>query len=91
MGGIRIIETAVAFCPLFVPRARAIRNQIVSTWLLANPKDRGYDICFPRIKPSTRRDGRVSDDWLILSNKRFSLSSENRIKPDEESETKKTK
>ena len=89
MGRIRVIETAVAFCPLFVLRARAIRNEIISTWQFADPKDRCYDIFFPRIRPRTRRDGRVSDNGLILFNKPFGLSSESRIKPDEESVTKK--
>jgi hypothetical protein len=71
---------------LFVPGACAIRDEIISTWLFADPKNCRYDICFPRIRPRGRR---FSEAGLVLSTDRFDLS-EGRIKRDEESETKKT-
>ena len=61
MGGVWIVKTTVVFGPLFVPRTGAIRDEIISTWLFADPKDCCYDICFPR-KP---RAGREADDFLM--------------------------
>src|SRR5262249_26483406 len=84
MGRIRIVETTVAFGPLFVPGARAIRNQIISTWLLSDPKDCCYDICFPRIRLRTPGTGYLSDDRLVLFCDRCGLSSSDRIKHYEE-------
>jgi len=55
MGKIWIVKTSVAFRPLFIPRTSAIRDEIISTWLLADPKDRCYDVCFPRIRPRRLR------------------------------------
>ena len=49
MRRIRIVKAAIAFCPLFVPGARAIRHRIVSTGLLTDPKDGCHDVGFPRI------------------------------------------
>ena len=61
MGRIWVIKTAVAFCPLFVPGTCAIRDEIISTWLFADPKDRCHDVCFPWI----RLRGREVDDFLM--------------------------
>ena len=88
MGRIRIIETAVAFGPLFIPRTCVIGDEVMSTWLFADPKDRGYNICFPRIRPCTKRAGRFSDDRFALLRNRFRLSSDGAIKRDESETTK---
>ena len=61
MGGIWIVKTTVVFGPLFVPGTCAIRDEIISTWLFADPKDGCYDICFPRKRPA----GREADDFLM--------------------------
>src|SRR5262245_24162750 len=50
-GRIRIIETAVAFSPLFIPCTCAIWDEIISTRLFTDPKDCRYDVCFPRERP----------------------------------------
>src|SRR6476660_9289940 len=47
MGRIWIVKTTVVFGPLFVPGTCAIRDEIISTCLFADPKDCCYDICFP--------------------------------------------
>ena len=48
-GRIWVVKTTVVFGPLFVPGTCAIRDEIISTWLFADPKEGCYDICFPRI------------------------------------------
>ena len=90
MGRIRIIETAVVFGPLFVSGTCTIRDEIISSWLFADPKDCCYDICFPRKRPRASRGGRFSDG-LVCFGDRFDLTRKGRIKRDEESETKKAK
>src|SRR6516225_7045862 len=82
MGRVRVIKTAVAFVPFFVPRAGPIWDEIMSTWLFADPKDCRHDICFPRIQPNTRRDGRFFDDGLVFSSYRFALCRKGRISCD---------
>src|SRR5215467_11684872 len=67
MGRIRIIKTAVAFYPLFVPRTCAIRDEIVSAWRFPDPKECRYNICFPRVLPRRPRGGRFFDERLIFS------------------------
>jgi hypothetical protein len=79
MGGIWIVKTAVVFGPLFVPRTCAIRDEIVSTWLFADPKDGCYDICFPWKRPRRPRGRRFSDAGLVLFSARFNLASKSRI------------
>ena len=85
---IGIIETAVAFGPLFIPRTCVIRDEVMSTWLFADPKNRSYNICFPRIRPCTKRAGRFPDDRFVLFRNRFRLSSDGAIKRDESETTK---
>jgi hypothetical protein len=87
---IRIIKTAIAFCPLFVPCTCAIRDEIIATRLLANPKNSCYDLCFPRIWPRTPRRGRCSDEGFIFVGDRFDLS-EGRIDGDKQSQATKAK
>src|SRR5204863_8457745 len=41
---LRIVEPAVVFRPVRVPRAGAIRYGIVRGWLFADPKNRGDDV-----------------------------------------------
>src|SRR5262245_39102897 len=69
--GIRVVKAAVAFGPLFVPRACTIRDEIISSWLFANPKDCRHDICFPAKRSGGRR---FSDADLILFSARAGLS-----------------
>src|SRR5262249_43769137 len=91
IGRVRIIKTAIAFCPLFVPCTCAIRDEIIATRLLADPKECSYDICFPPVPPSTPRGGRFRNDRLVFFNDSFDLSGKRRMKRDEESETKKAR
>ena len=49
IGRVRVIKTAVAFGPLFVPRTGAIWDEIMSARLFADPKDCCYNACFPRV------------------------------------------
>jgi hypothetical protein len=91
VGRIRIIKTAVAFCPLFVPRTCAIRDEIVSARLFSDPEECRYNICFPRVPLRRPRGGRFFDERLILSSDRFVLGSKGRIKRDQERETKRDK
>jgi hypothetical protein len=49
VGRIRVVKTAVIFRPLFVPRACAIWDGIISARLFADPKDSCYDTFFPGI------------------------------------------
>jgi hypothetical protein len=90
-GRIRVIKTAVAFCPLFVPGTCAIRDEIMSAWLFADPKDRCYDTYFPWIPPRRSGGGRFSGERLVLFSGRFDLTAKGWIKCDEERETKKPK
>src|SRR5437868_12135982 len=46
---IRIVESTVTASPILVPGTRTIRHRIVSTRLLADPKNRCHDFLFPRI------------------------------------------
>jgi len=48
VSGIRIIKATVVSCPLFVPGARAIGDEIISAWLLSDPEEGRYDVLFPR-------------------------------------------
>jgi hypothetical protein len=89
MGRVRVIKTAVAFGPLFVPRTGAIWDEILSARLFADPKDCCYDPCFPRIRPLTPRCARFSDDGLVVFSDRFASSRKGRIKCGEDSKTKK--
>ena len=73
IGRIWIVKTSVAFCPLFVPRTCAIRDEIISTWLFADPKDCCYDICFPRKRLRPPRGGRFSDEDFIFLVDRLEL------------------
>jgi hypothetical protein len=82
MGRIRVIETTVAFCPLLVPSTCAIRDQIMATWLFADPKDCCYDACFSRIPPRRSRGGRFSGEGFVFFSDRFDLSSSSRINCD---------
>src|ERR1700746_468880 len=91
MDRIWVIETTVVFCPLLVPSACAIRDEIMSTWLFADPKDCCYDACFPRIQPCRPRGGRFSGEGFVFFSDRFDLSSNSRINCDEEREAKKAK
>jgi hypothetical protein len=91
MGRIRVVKTAVAFCPLFVPRTCAIRDEIVPARLFPDPEECRYNICFPRVLPRRPRGGRLFDERLIFSSDRFALSSKGRIKRDQERETKRDK
>src|SRR5436305_12391437 len=89
MSRVRVVKTAVAFGPLFVPRTGMIWDEIISAWLFPDPKDCGHDIWFPAIRSRTCRGGRFSDDGLVFFGDRFALSSKGQIKFDEEKETKK--
>ncbi len=71
--------------------SRAIRDEIISTWLFADPKDCCNDTCFPWIPLRRSGGGRFSDEGLAFSSDRFGLSSKGWIICDEESETKKAK
>src|SRR5262249_43825836 len=82
---IRVVETAIVFCPLFVPRTCAVGNKIVSTWLFADPKECGYDICFPRILTRRSNGGSFSGERFVFDG--FSLSSKGRIKSRKKRET----
>src|SRR5262249_12735111 len=48
-GRIGVVHTAIILRPLLVPRAYPIRNRIVATRLLADPKHGGHDLPFPWI------------------------------------------
>src|SRR5947208_2880079 len=48
MSGIRIVNPAIIFGPLRVPGAYPIRNWIFWGRFLADPKDRCYNVFFPR-------------------------------------------
>ncbi len=61
MGRIWVIKTAVVFRPSFVPGICAIRDEIISARLFADPKDCCNDTCFPWI-PLRRPE---ADDFLI--------------------------
>ena len=52
-----IIESAIAPCPILVPRTLAIRHGIIPAWLLSNPKYRRHDPRFPRETLSCLRGG----------------------------------
>src|SRR5262249_23872112 len=91
MGGIRIIKTAVVFCPLFVPGTCAIRHEVISSWLFADPEDCCHDTCFPRIPWRRPRGGRFSDEGFVFFSDRFTLSRKGRINCDEENKTKEAK
>jgi hypothetical protein len=91
MGRIWVIKTAVIFCPAFVPGTCAIRDEIISTWLFADPKDCRNDTCFPWIPLRRPGGGRFSDEGLAFFSDRFGLSRKGRIICDEERETKKAK
>jgi hypothetical protein len=80
-GRVRIIETAVVSGPLFIPRTCVIRDEIMSAWLFADPKDGGYNICFPWIRPRTPRVRRFAFGGFIFVGDRLDLS-EGRIKSD---------
>ena len=88
---IRVVETAVVFCPLFVPRTCAIWDKIVSAWLFADPKDCGYDLSFPRILARRPRGGSFSDEGFVFVSDGFDLSSKGWIKCGKQRETKKPK
>jgi len=91
MGRIWVIKTAVVFCPSFVPGTCAIRDEIISTWLFADPKDCCNDTCFPWIPLPRPGGGRFSDEGLAFFSDGFGLSRKGRIICDEERETKKAK
>ncbi len=91
MGRIWVIKTAVVFCPSFVPGTCTIRDEIISTWPFADPKDCCYNTCFPRMPSRRPTGGRFSDQGLVFFSDRFDLSSKRRIICDEECETKKAK
>ena len=63
---IRVVKTAVAFCPLFVPRTCTIRDKIVTGWLFTDPKNCGHDICFPRILARRPSGGGFSDQGFAF-------------------------
>jgi hypothetical protein len=88
MGRIRVIKTAEALCPVFVPRACVIRDEIVSAWLFPDPEEGCHNICFPGVPLGSPRDGRFFDERFVFFRDRFDLSSKGRIKRDEERETK---
>ena len=90
MGRIRVIKTAVVFCPSSVPGARPIRYKIISARSFADPKDCCYDTCFPRIPLRSSRGRRFFDEGLAFFSDRFDLS-KGWIVCDEEGETKKPK
>src|SRR4029077_2440951 len=71
MGRIWVIKTAVVSCPAFVPGTCAIRDEIISTWLFADPKDCCNDACFPWIPPHRPRGGQFSDEGLAFFSERF--------------------
>ena len=48
MSGNRIVDPAIIFRPLFVPRAYPIGHPIILSRFLADPKDSRYDVPFPR-------------------------------------------
>ena len=79
MGGIWVVKTTVVFGPLFVPGTCAIRDEIISTWLFADPKNGCYDICLPWKRPRRPRGRRFSDAGLVLFSTRFNLASKARI------------
>ena len=54
---IRIVESAVAVRPIFVPRTRAIGDGIVRAGLLAYPENGRHNFVFPRI--TFRVPGRI--------------------------------
>ncbi len=83
MGRIWVIKPAVAFCPLFVPGTCAIRREIMSSGLFADPEDRCHNVCFPRVLRG------LSGERLVFD--RFTLSGEAGTERDEERETKKAK
>jgi len=89
MGRIRVIKTAIALSPLFVPRTCTIWDEIIPAWLFADPKDCRYDPCFPLIRPRAPKGGRLSDEGLVLFSDRFDSTRKGRNKRDEESEAKK--
>ena len=91
MSRIRVVKTSVAFCPLFVPRACVIRDEIVSTWRFADPEESCYNICFPWVRRCNPRGGRFSDKRLVFFRDRLALRRKGRIKCDEERETKRDK
>jgi len=90
IGRIWVIKTAVVSCPSFVPGTCAIRDEIISTWLFADPKDCCNNSCFPRIPSRRPRGGQFSDEGVAFFSDRFCLS-KGRITCDEERETKKAK
>ena len=61
MGKIWIVKTSVAFRPLFIPRTSAIRDEIISTWLLADPKT----VVTMFVFHGYARAGREADDLLM--------------------------
>jgi len=91
MSRIRIVKTAIAFCPLFVPRACAIRDEIVSAWRFADPEDCCYNIYFPWVPLRNPRGGRFSDERLVFFRDRLALSSKSQISHDQKCETKRDK
>jgi len=86
MRGVRIVKPPVIFRPFFVPRTLAIRREIVSTRLFADPKNCCHDACLPRValgKPGYR--------WFSGARflfQRFGLSSEASVESNKECETK---
>src|SRR5436190_2930934 len=66
MDGIWIVKTTVVFGPLFVPGTCAIRDEIISTWLLADPKNSCYYVCFPRTRSRTPNGVGFSDKGFIF-------------------------
>src|SRR5206468_11518972 len=60
MSGIRIVNSAIVFCPFPVPRTYPIWNRIVRSRFLTDPEDGRLYVCFPRIalfwlRPSCRQ------------------------------------
>ena len=76
---------------MFVPGTCAIRREIMSSWLFADPEDRCHNVYFPRIPPRGPRGGRFSYQGLVFFSDRFDLTSKGRIIRDEKRETKKAK
>src|SRR5205807_7199709 len=55
---VRIVEAAVVFSPVLVPRTGMIWDRIVVARILADPKNGGHDLSLPRIRLARRWRGR---------------------------------
>jgi len=65
-GRIGVVKATIIFSPLLIPGTRAIRDEIISARLFADPKNCGHDVRFPRERSRSSSGRRFPDTILTF-------------------------